>query len=214
MVKQQIQPWNVSDARVLSALMSLRREDFVPEKYRILAYADWMIPLSRAQKMLTPGMEGKLLQALQLKKTDLVLEIGTGTGYFSALLGKLAHQVVSVDLFREFSDMGALNSVSHGVNNIVFQTGDASRGWSLFGKDQRPFDAIIFTGSLPTFPERYTALLSEGGRLVVGVGESPSMQVIRVTRADLKNGSSVFHRESLFDTVLPRLIIKKEENLS
>jgi protein-L-isoaspartate(D-aspartate) O-methyltransferase len=214
MVKQQIQPWNVSDVRVLSALMSLRREDFVPEKYRSLAYAEWAIPLSRGQKMLTPAVEGKLLQALQLKKTDLVLEIGTGTGYFSALLGKLAQQVVSVDIFREFSDMGALNSVSHGVNNIVFQTGDASREWPLFGKEGRLFDAIIFTGSLPTFPDRYTGLLAEGGRLVVVVGEPPSMQVIRVTRVDAKKGASGFHRESVFDTVLPRLNLKKEENPS
>ena len=213
MVKQQIQPWNVSDPLVLSALLSVRREDFVPEKYQLLAYADWMIPLARGEKMLTPGMEGKMLQALQLTEKELVLEVGTGSGYFSALLGKLSKQVVSVDIYREFSDMAALNSVSHGINNIIFETGDASSSWTPFGKEKKLFDAIIFTGSLPTFPEDYKSLLAEGGRMVVAVGNAPSMEMIRLRAGRNSKGERVFHQESLFDTVLPVLKFKKGERL-
>ncbi len=204
--------WNVSDPVVLSALCQLRREDFVPEKYRAFAYADWAIPLSRGQSMLTPALEVKLLQALQLKKKDRVLEIGTGSGYFSALLGKLSREVLSVDLYREFSDQAALNTVSRGVHNISFETGDASRCWTSSNKAPALFDAIILSGSLSHFPETYLDLLAEGGRMVVAVGSAPVMQVIRVTAENLE--SRKFHRESLFDTVLPPLQCKKKEVLS
>jgi protein-L-isoaspartate(D-aspartate) O-methyltransferase len=208
MVKQQIQPWNVTDPKVLAALLSLPREAFVPQKYRVFAFTDWMIPLSplsRGEKMLTPSLEGKLLQALNLSKQDRVLEVGTGSGYFSALLGKLAKEVLSVDIYRDFSDEAALNAVSHGVNNVYFETGDASQSWEVkhpkFVGTQ--FDAIVITGALSSFPEAYKALLAEGGRMVAIIGEAPSMQVIRVTRD--KGSLSEFRQESLFDTVVPLL---------
>jgi protein-L-isoaspartate(D-aspartate) O-methyltransferase len=206
MIKQQIQPFNVSDPAVLSALMNVPRENFVPEKYRAFAYADWMIPIgpsNRQEKMLFPRVEGRMLQALSLSKTDRVLEIGTGSGYFSALLGKLSKDVLSVDIYRDFSDMAALNTVSHGVNNICFETGDASQYW----ESKHPkfigvkFDAIVITGGLPTFPEKYKNLLAEGGRMVAIIGALPSMQVIRVTAEKPEK------KESLFDTVVP--ILKK-----
>ncbi len=209
MVKQQVQPGGVSDPSVISALLSVHRENFVPEKYRAFAYADWMIPLERGQVMLSPLVEGKMLQALKLTKKDHVLEIGTGSGYFSALLGKLSKHVFSVDISRDFSDLAALNTVSYGVNNICFETGDASQSWKPSEKNQKlfqgTFDAIVFTGAMPVIPKAYKNLLGDGGRLVAILGTAPVMTVVRVTAGRNAQGERVFLEESLFETLAPPL---------
>ncbi|NCX93322.1 MAG: protein-L-isoaspartate O-methyltransferase [Gammaproteobacteria bacterium] len=196
MLNQQIRTMNVTDDRVLEAILKTPRHDFVPTAYQALAYADMMIPISYGEYMLSPLVEARMLQALGLTGDEHVLEIGTGTGYFSALLGRLAKSVVSVDIHRDFSDMAALKMIEHKVFNVKFMTGSAAEGWSHGG----PFDAIVITGSLPVLPKAFLETLKIGGCVVAIVGDAPSMQVIRVRKTD--QGSSM---DNLFDTMVPAL---------
>lgn len=197
MIAQQVRTWNVTAPNVIQAIEEVPREAFVPKKYKKFAYADMQIPIRSGQVMISPTVEGRLLQALAIKKTDHVLEIGTGTGYTSAILGKLAKDVISVDVLRAFSDDASLKLVELGVNNVRFQTGDAAAGW----ESGVPFDAILITGGLPELPESFKNMLTVGGRIVSIVGDAPNMQAVCVERIS----NSDWKVTSLFDTVVPVL---------
>ena len=197
MVAQQVRTWNVVDSNIIQAIQDVPRDAFVPKKYKDFAYADIQVPIRGGQVMLSPAVEGRLLQALAVKKTDHVLEIGTGSGYMSAVLGKLAKDVVSVDVLRGFSDDASLKLVELGVNNVRFQTGDAAFGW----ESGAPYDAILITGGLPELPEAFKNMLSIGGRIVAILGDSPNMQAVCVERVS----NSDWKITSLFDTSVPLL---------
>lgn len=193
MVEQQIRPWEVFDQRVLDRLAAVAREDFVPPAFRNLAYADVQISLGQGQVMLPPIIEGRLLQALDLKESESVLEIGTGTGYLTTVMAGLAGQVTSVDIFPELQRFP-----EQPLTNISLEAGDAARGWSKGG----PFDAIAVTGALPDLPRAFLEALKPGGRLFAVLGRAPVMEAILITRV----GEQEWSREGLFETVIPPLL--------
>ena len=151
MVEQQIRPWEVLDQQVLDLLFRLQREDFVPEQYRSLAFADMEIPLGHDEKMLPPKLEARMLQELAIKSTDRILEVGTGSGYMTALLASFGNHVYSVDIIPEFTRSAAARLAAHGVGNVTLEIGDAARGWDKHA----PYDVIVLTGSVPVLPEAF-----------------------------------------------------------
>lgn len=198
MIEQQIRTWEVLDQQVLDLLGQVHREEFVPAAYRKLALADVNIPLAHNQITMTPKVEARLLQALNLTVDDKVLEIGTGCGYLTALLATRAKQVTSVDIFSDFTESAASRLAQHGIHNVNLQTGDAINGWPAEG----PYTAIAVTGSLPVANSKLEEQLAVGGRMFVIIGQSPVMSALLVTRT----GAGQWTREPLFETDLPALI--------
>jgi len=197
MLGQQIRAWEVLDDRVLHALGQTPRERFVPEDYRDLAFADTEIPLAHGQAMLAPKIEGRLLQALQIEPIDEVLEIGTGTGFLTACLARLARRVQSVDIFPDFIDSARPKLAAEGCGNVELKTADALE-IELPGR----FDAVAVTGSLPVLPDAFARMLKPGGRLFVVVGRAPVMEARLITMQPSGDTAS----QSLFETVLTPLI--------
>lgn len=177
MVEQQIRPWDVLNQEVLDLLFRVRREDFVPPAHRNLAFVDMEIPLGHGQAMWTPKLEARVLQELAVGPGDRVLEIGTGSGYLTALLASRAAEVVSVDIEPEFTAAATQKLRAHGLDNISLFTADAARDWA----DDAGFDVIVLTGSTPLLADAWRGRLRVGGRLFAIVGESPVMQAQLVT---------------------------------
>jgi protein-L-isoaspartate(D-aspartate) O-methyltransferase len=171
MIESQIRTWEVLDQTVLDTLFAVKREAYVPEKYRPLAFVDMEIPLGHGEVMLAPKLEARMLQELTLKSTDRVLEIGTGSGHMTALLASLAAHVCSVELHADLSESAASKLAGHGVRNASLEVGDAGRGWPR----RAPYDVIVLTGSVPLLPSDLAAQLRAGGRLLAVVGEPPVM---------------------------------------
>jgi protein-L-isoaspartate(D-aspartate) O-methyltransferase len=197
MIEQQIRTWEVLDSVVLDLLKEVPREAFVPTEYAGLAFADLEIPIGHGQMMLSPKMEGRILQALQIKPTDKVLEIGTGSGYLTSLMAKLAKEVVSVELNPALAKVAQQRITAHGLANVTVTVGDAAQGWPAGA----PYDVIVFTGSLPVMPEQVQQQLTMGGRLFVVVGEAPVMEATMVQRI----AADSFKHDVLFETCLPSL---------
>jgi protein-L-isoaspartate(D-aspartate) O-methyltransferase len=177
MVEQQIRPWEVLDQEVLDLLFVVKREEFVPPAYRSLAFADLEIPLGHGQSMWAPKIEAKVLQELQVRKSDRVLEIGSGSGHMAALLAARADQVYTVEILPELAQMARANLARAGVNNATVEQGDGARGWSAHA----PYDVIVITGSVPVLPEEFLRQLKVGARLFAFVGEAPVMGARLVT---------------------------------
>lgn len=177
MIEQQIRPWEVLNPVVLDLLHKVKREDFVPAIYRSLAFVDMAIPLGNGDAMWEPKLEGRVLQILEPKRTDRILEVGTGSGYLTALLASLAAQVVSVEIDPAMKDEAEKKLRAHGLTNVTLKVGDGARDWAEDGK----FDAIVLTGSTPVLPEAYLGRLNPGGRLFVLVGEGPMMTATLAT---------------------------------
>ena len=206
MIEQQIRPWDVLDGRVLATLAAIRREQFVPSSQQALAFVDTEIPLADGQSMLAPKVEARLVQELQLTGNERVLEIGTGSGFMAALLGRLAREVVSVEIRPALAEAAreALRRV--GAANVSVVDGDGSHAEVVAGA----FDAILFSGSVASVPAAWRAKLSPGGRLVAIEGQQPVMRAVRYVQAgDAPRtgdaGSGASRRSELFDTVAPRL---------
>jgi len=170
MIEQQIRTWDVLDQGVLDLLFEVKREEFVPPAYRSLAFADLELPLGNGQCMWAPKLEARVLQALQLKRRESVLEIGTGSGYFAALLGRCAGAVTSVEIDPGMATRAATLLARSGAANVRCELGDGARGW---GSEQ--FDAIVLTGSTPLLPEGFFRQLKPGGRIFAIVGDLPVM---------------------------------------
>jgi len=196
MIEQQIRPWEVLDQRVLDTLAAVPREAFVPERYQKVAFSDVAIPLGHGEFMMKPNVEARLLQALAVQPTDHVLEVGTGSGYLTACLGRLATNVVSVDIIPEFTEAARNKLRAHGFNNLVLHSGDASQGWGT-----HRFNVIALTGSVATVSDEWRQSLSLGGRLFVVAGKPPALQALLITRA----GEREWIQESLFETDLAPL---------
>jgi protein-L-isoaspartate(D-aspartate) O-methyltransferase len=177
MIESQIRTWEVLDQRVLDTLSAVKREEFVPERYRPLAFVDMEIPLAQGEVMLAPKLEARMLQELTLKESDRVLEVGTGSGYMTALLASLAGHVYSVELHPDLSATAAGKLAAHGIVNATLEVGDAAQGWSRHA----PYDAILLTGSVPVLPPRLRAQLRPGGRLLAVVGDPPVMTARLIT---------------------------------
>jgi protein-L-isoaspartate(D-aspartate) O-methyltransferase len=198
MIEQQIRTWDVLDQRVLDLLARVKREDFVPPVYRSLAFADLELPLGHGEAMWAPKMEARVLQSLDLRPQERVLEVGTGSGYFTALLASQAMQVVSVEIVPEFKEDAERKLRAHGIANVQLRTGDAARDWAEDGA----FDVIVLTGSTPLLPPACLNRVSPGGRLFAIVGEDPVMQA-RLLHC-VAHGS--FRTEVLFETSIKALV--------
>lgn len=177
MVEQQVRTWNVLNQDVLDLLYQVKREEFVPAAYRFMAFTDMEIPLEHDAVMLTPKMEARILQELNISKTDKILEVGTGTGYMTALLAKLGAHVHSVEIVPELHTMARINLQAHDITNITLEQGDAARGWP----DHGPYDVIVLTASMPILPEAFQQSLTTGGRLFAIIGEEPVMEAMLIT---------------------------------
>lgn len=197
MIESQVRTWEVLDQSVLDLLLVVRREEFVPEKHRALAFADMEIPLGHGEAMLSPKLEARMVQELGIRKTDKVLEVGTGSGYVTALCAKLGGQVVSVERIAEFSQSAARKLAGHGIQNVQLVVGEAAEGWPSAG----PYDVILLTGSLPFLPDSLQNQLRSGGRLLAVVGEPPVMTAMLVTRIS----DHAFNSVRLFETGIPPL---------
>jgi protein-L-isoaspartate(D-aspartate) O-methyltransferase len=197
MLGQQLRAWEVLDDRVLRAVEQTPRERFVPEEYRELAFADTEIPIGHGQSMLAPKIEGRLLQALQIEPIDDVLEVGTGTGFLTACLARLARRVWSVDIISDFVEAARAKLAQDDVRNTELATADA-----LSLEMPETFDAIAVTASMPVLDDRFVRMLRPQGRLFVVVGRLPVMEARLITRA--ANGDIL--SQDLFETVLTPLI--------
>ncbi len=179
MIEQQIRPWDVLDETVLGLLRRVKREEYVPEAYRNMAFMDIEIPLDHGghgETMLSPKVEARLVQELKLKPGDKVLEVGTGSGYMTALLASLAKHVHSVEIVPELKAAAEQKLAAHGFTNITLEVGDAARGWAAHA----PYDAIVLTGSEPLLADAFMAQLKPGGRLIAFVGTAPAMAARRI----------------------------------
>ena len=197
MVEQQIRTWEVLDQDVLDLLYIVPREEFVPEKHRALAFSDLEVPLGEGERMWQPKLEARVLQELNVRKTDRVLEVGTGSGYFTALLSHRAAQVVSVEINPVLAAFGRGNLERHGADNVTLETGDAARGWPA----NALYDVIVLTGSTPLLPDSLLEQLAPGGRLFAVVGEAPAMSA----RLVLSTGAGGWRSNDLFETVIAPL---------
>ena len=202
MIKQQIRTWNVLEPQILDLLMTTPRELFVPAAYRDLAFADTNIPLGHDQAMLTPKEEAFILQELHIQPHERVLEIGTGTGYFTALLAKQAKTVTSVDIFPEFTQQASIKLAACQIHNVELHTADAARGFT----NGAPFDVIVITGSLVYLPDVYKECVSVSGRLFAIIGQAPTMEATLLTRTKTDQWQS----DMLFETVVAPLIHAKQ----
>jgi len=196
MVEQQIRTWEVLDPDVLDLLFVVRREDFVPAACRLLAFADLEIPLGSGAKMWSPRMEARVLQELRLVPGESVLEIGTGSGYLTALLASRGARVTSVEIDPQLAADAKARLARAGTGSVELEVGDGARGWG-----SATYDAIVLTGSTPVLPDRFTQQLNPGGRIFVVVGEPPVMaaQLVRWV------APGVLTERILFETMLEPL---------
>jgi protein-L-isoaspartate(D-aspartate) O-methyltransferase len=198
MVNQQLRPNQVADARVLAAISDSPRENFLEPALKGLAYADVQLPIGCGQTMLSPMVEGRMLQALALQPDDTVLEIGTGSGYFTALLARLAAKVISVEYFETLSRQAQDRLLALGLHNIELAVGDAAKSWPL----PERVDAIVITAAFVTLPEDFLNQLKVGGRLLAVVGKAPAMSVQLIQRISERE----WQTRTLFETVIPAMI--------
>lgn len=190
MVEQQIRPWDVLDPTILDLIMETPRHEYVEPEYQALAYTDIELPLTDSEKMMAPKVEAKLLQALAIQADEKVLEIGTGSGYVTALMAQLAKEVTTVEIDAHLQQK-AIQRLND-FKNINFKTGDASNGWT----DNQYYDAILITGALPKVPEAFKEKLSIGGRLAIVTGTAPAMNAQLITRLN----DAEWTTEYLFET--------------
>jgi len=177
MIEQQIRPCEVQEERILELLKQVRREHFVPAEMKALAFADMEIPLGYGAAMWQPKLEARIVQELHLTRDDRVLEVGTGSGYLTALLSALAGQVTSVEIVPELGAMAKQNLAAYHRDNVTLETGDAAHGWG-----NGTYDVIVLTGSTPVLPMAFQNSLNVGGRLFAIVGDAPAMEAKLVTR--------------------------------
>ncbi len=198
MVEQQVRPWEVLDSRVLEALTAVRREDFVPAGYRNLAFADLALPLAHGEFMLKPVVEGRVLQAVAPTRAESVLEIGTGSGFVTACLARLAASVHSLEQHADLADAARVRLRDANVTNATVEVAEAVSGFV----PDRQYDVVVVAGgAVFALPQRWREWVKPGGRLFAVVGESPVQRATLYTRA--ADGS--WREDGLFETDLPYL---------
>lgn len=195
MIEQQIRPWDVLDMRVLDLLKRVKREQFVPPARQAMAFMDIEISLGHGAFMWQPKMEARALQALKIKGSDQVLEVGSGSGYLAALLSRLAARVTSVEIVPDLHALARKNLDAHHFDNVVVELGDAAQGW------EGCYDLIVLTGSVPLLPETFQACLKPGGRMFAIVGDAPVMEAKLITCEQ----PGVYASVNLFETCVAPL---------
>jgi protein-L-isoaspartate(D-aspartate) O-methyltransferase len=204
MIEQQIRTWDVLDMDVLNLLNEIHREEFIPDSYHDLAFADTRIPIGHEQTTMTPKVEARLLQAVALKPDDTVLEIGTGCGYLTTLLAKSAKHVKSIDIYPDFITSANDNIIKTGSVNIELECTDA---YDLFDQNEK-YDVLVLTASLSKMDERFLNLLNDEGRMFAIIGESPAMEACVLT----KQADNEYSKESFFEIDLPALIGSEQKD--
>ena len=202
MVEQQIRTWEVLDQDVLDLLYTVPREEFVPVSCRNLAFSDMEIPIGEGERMWAPKVEARVLQELAPRRSDRVLEVGTGSGYLTALLAHRSAHVHSVEISPVLAAFGKANIARHGVDNVSLTVGDGSNGLSQGG----PFDIIVVTGSVPRPPKALLDLLAPGGRAFAVIGEPPIMTATVIAAS----AAGALHSVELFETLLAPLANLKQ----
>ena len=192
MIENQIRPCEVLDQEVLDLLYAVKREDFVPAAYRMLAFSDMEIPIGYGEHMWQPKLEARALQELAVKPTDKVLEIGTGSGYFAALLAHRAQHVYSVEIHPELKALGEANLRRADAANVTVELGDGARGWTKHA----PYDIIVLTGSTPVLPQQFLQQMRVGARLFAVVGNPPVMAARLITCT----GEGIYNSIDLLET--------------
>jgi len=198
MIEQQIRPWDVLDQSVLDILTLVKREEFVPEQYRNLAFVDREIPLPHGQVMLAPKFEARMLQELTIEPDETVLEIGTGSGYMAALLASKGKHVTSVEIIEELKDFASANLARADIRNVTLVQGDGAQGFPSAGQ----VDILVISGSLPVVPQALLDQLTVGGRMAAIVGDAPAMAAQIITRSAI----DAWEPLTLFETVTMPLI--------
>ncbi len=198
MVEQQIRPWELVDADVQELLYAVKREEFVPSAYFALAFADTEIPLGHGATLPLPGLAARALQVLKVRKSDRVLEIGSGSGYMAALLAAHGERVWTVEIVPELVQLARDNLARQHITNVTVELGNGANGWPAHA----PYNVIMVSGALPHLPKELLAQLKPGGRLFAVVGEGPAMTAQLVTRS----GEEGFETDSLFETQLAPLV--------
>ncbi len=204
MVKQQLRTGDVLNETILALYNNVPRDEFVPTPFKPFAYSDMQIELAHQQCMMTPLEEAKLLQALALQGHEVILEVGTGTGFLTALLSRLGKKVISIDCYSDFVAHARPKLAKHQCTNVELLAGDAFDGWL----DKAPYDVIVLTGALESLTETHRLQLLPGGKLFAIIGKEPVMQG-QLHQLD-HNGQ--WHTTVIFDTYLPPLINKKKPN--
>jgi protein-L-isoaspartate(D-aspartate) O-methyltransferase len=197
MIEQQIRPWDVLEGRILDLLKYVRREHFVPESMREMAFMDMEIPLGYGVSMWQPKLEARAVQELHLTRSDKVLEVGTGSGYLTALLSMLAGHVTSVEIVPALSALARQHLQPYHRDNITLEIGDAARGWG----DGATYDVIVLTGSTPVLPIAFQNSLNIGGRLFAIVGDAPVMEAKLITRV----AADIFDTVNIVETCVAPL---------
>lgn len=206
MIEQQVRPWEVLDTQVLALLGDVKREHFVPEAHKALAFVDMDIPLTQpardGQCILSPRVEARMVQDLQLQPTDKVLEIGTGSGFSAALMARLAQQVLSLEIDPALASQARGRLIQAGVTNVDVRQADATANDFAACQTGAPYNAILLSGSVAEVPDALLQLLAVGGRLIAITGDEPMMRATLVTRTS----DTAFHTTQPWDTVAPRLL--------
>jgi len=198
MIEQQIRTWEVLDPKVLELLHEVKREDFVPGEHRALAFADLEIPLPHGESMMAPKVEARIVQEVALQPHETVYEVGTGSGYLTALLARRARHVTSVEIHPDLKARGGSNLAAAGVRNVTLLEGDSA----VRPLAEGPFDVIVVTGSLPLLPQAFLERLAPGGRLFAVIGDAPVMKATLVRQPMRGSYQSV----ELFETLLKPLV--------
>lgn len=198
MLKQQMRACNILDEHLLTCVQSIPREHFMPDAYQHLAFTDTPIPIGHEQFTMTPFEEGKMLQSLAIQPSDTILEIGTGSGYVTALLATLGKYVYSVDIFSEFITQAKSKLAALNIGNVSLQTADAAHGWDRYA----PYDVIVITGSLPFLPMNFRESLAPNGRLFAIIGNAPAMEATLIKHTKSDQWEEYF----LFETNITRLL--------
>ena len=193
-IEQQIRPWGGLNVRANQALSDIPRENFVPEEYLSLVFADIEIPLVGGAKMFSPKIEGRILDSLDIQGHETVLEIGTGSGYFTSVLAKLSQSVVTIELDEQLSELAQNKVKELNLNNITFINDDAL----AYNFDNEQYDTIVVGCALPNKNESFFRLLKPGGKLFMVVGAINQMQATLVQRTNENEWQS----KSLFETHL------------
>ncbi len=200
MIKQQLRTGEVLDEPILDLYQSVPRVDFVPDRSAPFAYSDMQIQLPHNQKMMTPLEEARMLQCLKLKGDETILEVGTGTGFTTALLSKMANHVITVDYYPEFTERAKEKLDKFNIHNVTLLTGDASNGWL----ESAPYDVIVMTGSVEAITETHRLQLLPGGKLFAIIGKDPIMQA----QLHTLDHDDTWHAQLIYETNLPPLINK------
>lgn len=201
MIEQQIRTWEVLDPKVLQLLNDVPREHFVPSDYAGLAFADIEIPLGFGQSMLHPKLEARMLQALNVQNTHHILHVGTGSGYFTALLASLAKYVVSLEINAALSAQAATNLRQSNIQNVTLELADGAFGRKA-KLSQVLYDVIVYTASSPVEPAGVRQQLTIGGSMLIVLGSAPVMQATLIQRVS----ESGFKQHVLFETCIPELM--------